>query len=97
MVYPSEVPEGLTNIAATIRTLRAKLESSKVAFGDAVRDLNGLPTIHAELIAAINAMAGSDAYEQSVKQEFARYAAEFTALKTAASAAVTALATTTEF
>jgi predicted nucleic acid-binding Zn-ribbon protein len=94
MATASEVKAGLDDIASAIRAERNALKQAQARVTTAKNNLNALTTVHAGVVAAVNAYDAqtTDAFEQIAKAELAKLATEFMALRTKATTAETALA-----
>jgi hypothetical protein len=97
MATYTEVNSGLATIENQITYTRNELKKAKVGFAQQSSILAGIPSTYQSIIDAINAYTPTGAVEQVAKDKLAKYAAEYTALKSAADAAVAALAAITEF
>jgi len=86
MATASQIKTGLDEISARIREARAVMEKVKSNAGLASVDLAAIPADYADVLATIDAFAaGSTNYfERMAKDEKAKLAAEFTALKAVA-------------
>ena len=97
MATTSEVKAGLDDIAKTIRTERQTCAAAKARLTAARGNLDLIPTTFQGVIATIDSYDTTDAFEVLSKAEFAKLATEFVALRAATDAAVTELASITEF
>lgn len=88
MATPSEVKTGMDAISARISGARATVQKAQQNTGNAVTDLNAIPTEFGDVIATINGYGTADAFEAQAKAELAKLTAEFVALVTAGSAIV---------
>jgi iron uptake system EfeUOB component EfeO/EfeM len=93
MATYSEVKKGLDDIATTIQNASKTYDRAKAAITAASGDLAAIPMTFSDIIATIDAYAPAGAFETLTKDERAKLATEFTALKTK----VDALIATTEF
>jgi len=91
MKTTSEVKSGLDDIARMIRDARQMREQTKARLTQAYNQLNGIPTQYGDLITTIDGYTGADAFESNAQAEKQRLAAEFTELKNALEAELTAL------
>ncbi len=97
MATSSQVKAALDNISQAIATERQAMANCKARITASKQLLAALPTTYAEVVATINAYVPNGAFESLAKDELAKMAAEFTALKNAATTAETGLASITEF
>lgn len=97
MATYTEVNSGLATIENQITSTRNALKQAKASFAQQSGVLAGIPATYQGIIDTINAYVPNGAVEQVAKDKLAKYAAEYTALKAAADAAVAALAAITEF
>ena len=99
MATSSEVKAGLDDIAQSIRTERQAMANAKARIATGEGNLNLIPTTFSDVLSTINGFSSSttDEFEALCKAELAKMTTEFTALKTDAGTAKTALSTITEF
>jgi hypothetical protein len=97
MATYTEVNSGLSTIENQITSARNALKQFKAGFATQSGVLAGIPATYQSIIDTINGYAPNGAVETTAKDKLAKYAAEYTALKAAADAAVAALAAITEF
>ena len=86
MATSSEVKTALDAVAAEISKNRSRMAGVKSTATDVSVALGALPTVHADVIATINAYGTTNAFEALSKAELAKLAAEYTALKADADA-----------
>lgn len=86
MATPSEVKTGMDAISERISAARATVKKAQQNTGNAVADLNAIPTEFADVLATINGYGTEDAFEALAKAELAKMTAEFSALVTAGTA-----------
>lgn len=94
MATTSEIKAGLDDAANAIRAERNALKSAKQRVTTAKLNLGNIATIHANVVAAIQAFdpATTDPFEQQAIAELNLLIVEFNALQTKAGTAETALA-----
>ena len=90
MATTSEVKSGLNRIAELIEGQRAVVAKAKSNAQTASEALAAIPADYADVIATIDAFVGGNAFEDLSKDEKAKLATEFTALKAEADAIVAA-------
>ena len=81
MATTSEVKQGLDEIAAAIAAVRARFATAKSSIEGGSAALGNIPTKYAGVIAAIDAYVPTGAFQTLAKDEKAKLATEFTALK----------------
>jgi hypothetical protein len=84
----SEVKAQMDAVALALNTQRAALKKGQAGALSSSGILAAIPTQYADLIETVNAMGTSNAAEANTKAEYAKLAAEFTALKSGADAIV---------
>ena len=97
MATASEVKAGLDEISAMIKASRQRSKSSKDMITTQKTNLDAIPTRFSDVIETINKYGKEDAFEALCKAELAKMTAEFLALSTDVSLAVTDLGNRTEF
>jgi hypothetical protein len=81
MATTSEVKAGLDDISQMIRTARQAFAQSKARIQSSRNDLANIPTTFSDVLTTIDGYAGSDAFEALAKDEKAKLATEFVALR----------------
>jgi len=92
----TEIERQLDAVRDEIADLRLGGTRGKELISKIVSDLANVPTKYAAMIEAVNALPSSP-YNDAQKARFTTYAAEFSALNTAAQATQASLASVTEF
>lgn len=93
MATASEVKAGLDDIASAIAAVRTRYASAKSSIEGGSAALGNLQTKHADVIATIDGYTPTGAFETLAKDEKAKLATEYQALKST----LDALIATTEF
>lgn len=91
MATVSQVKAGLDEIAEHIRQARTQATTATSSLQNIVSTLDAIPAAFADVITTIDGYTPTGAFETNAKDERTKLAAEFTALKTAAQSAITAL------
>lgn len=81
MATPSQVDRALDDIARILSDQRAVMVKVKSNASGASGALDAIPTDFADVITTINGYGINDAFEAAAKARFAKFTAEFLALK----------------
>jgi len=93
MATISEVKQGMDEIAASIRAVQKRYADAKASIEAGSTALGNIPTKYADILAEIDGFAPTGAFETLAKDEKAKLATEFLALKST----IDALIATVEF